>query len=199
MCDHTYPDCNLQLLKRSFKANLQQVVDGLGGDDLEKEEEKKKHDTWEQCRICHLGGPVLITWSHPSNLDDGPLCDLLVHAEARSPLEEGDGFPQVALRHLHQCRDALHGHTNMLSNNPTTFALEQLHSIEDHKWFQQTICMMSNVLSATSLLYLRFSFSQMSNSRSSWMWLANGLKRNLEHLDVRGSIILQNSRVITSI
>lgn len=34
-CEDTYPDCNLQFLKRSFKADLQQVVNHLGGDDLE--------------------------------------------------------------------------------------------------------------------------------------------------------------------
>lgn len=46
---------------------------------------------------------------------------------------------------------------------------------------------------STSLVYLRFSFSQISSSRSSWIRLAKGLNRNLEHLDVRGSIILQNT------
>lgn len=110
-----------------------------------------------------------ITWSHPSNLGDGPLCDLLVHAEARCPLEEGDGFPQVALRHLHQRPDALHGRTDLLSNSPITFALEQLRSLEDDEWFQEMLCMMLHFLSATSLLYLRFSFSQISNSRPSWI------------------------------
>lgn len=48
--------------------------------------------------------------------------------------------------------------------------------------------------SVTSLVYLRFSFSQISNRRSSWISLAKGLKRNLEHLEVRGSIILQNTQ-----
>lgn len=140
-----------------------------------------------------------ITWSHPSNLDDGPLCDLLVHTEARCPLEESDGFPQVALRHPHQCSDALHGRTDFLSNNPTNFALEQLRSLEEDEWIQEMICIMLHFLSATFLLYLRFSLSQISSSRPSWIWLAKGLKRNLEHLDVRGSMILQNSRVVNSI
>lgn len=48
--------------------------------------------------------------SHPGYFDDGALCDLLVDAEARSTLEEGDGFPQVPLRHLHQCSYTLDGH-----------------------------------------------------------------------------------------
>lgn len=139
-----------------------------------------------------------ITWSHPSNLDDDLFCDLLVHTEARCPLEEGDGFPQVTLRHPHQRPDALHGHTDFLSNNPTNSALEQLRLLEDDKWFQEMIWIMLHFLSATSLLYLRFSLSQISSSRPSWIRLAKGLKRNLEHLDVRGSMIL-NSRVVNSI
>lgn len=43
-------------------------------------------------------------------------------------------------------------------------------------------------------MYLRFSFSQISSRRSSWIRLAKGLKRNLEHLEVRGSIILENTQ-----
>lgn len=33
-CEDTYPDCNLQFLKRSFEADLEQVVNHLGRDDL---------------------------------------------------------------------------------------------------------------------------------------------------------------------
>lgn len=40
--------------------------------------------------------------SHPGYFSDGALCDLLVDVEACSTLEEGDGFPQVSIRHLHQ-------------------------------------------------------------------------------------------------
>lgn len=42
---------------------------------------------------------------------------------------------------------------------------------------------------------MRFSFSQISSRRSSWIWFARGLKRNLEHLEVRGSIILENTQI----
>lgn len=41
--------------------------------------------------------------SHPGYFNDSTLCDLLVDVEACSTLEEGDGFPQVSLRHPHQC------------------------------------------------------------------------------------------------
>lgn len=34
-CENTYPDCNLQFLKRSFEADLEQVVNHLGRDDLQ--------------------------------------------------------------------------------------------------------------------------------------------------------------------
>lgn len=34
-CQNTYLDCNLQFLKCSFKADLEQVVNHLGRDDLD--------------------------------------------------------------------------------------------------------------------------------------------------------------------
>lgn len=49
------------------------------------------------------------------------------------------------------------------------------------------------VLSFTSLVYLRFSLSQICSRRSSWILLARGLKRNLEHLEVKGSMILKDT------
>lgn len=41
-CDHTYPDSSLQFFKCSFKTDLQQDVNGLRGDNLEKEINKKR-------------------------------------------------------------------------------------------------------------------------------------------------------------
>lgn len=66
----------------------------------------------------------------------------------------------------------------------TTFLIKTFNLVESF-WRLNTTAHL------TSLVYLRFSFSQMSSRRSSWIWFARGLKRNLEHLDVRGSIILQ--------
>lgn len=40
--------------------------------------------------------------SHPCYFYYSTLCDLPVDVEARSALEEGDGFPQISFRHLHQ-------------------------------------------------------------------------------------------------
>lgn len=111
-CEDTYPDRNLQFLKGSFKADLQQVVNRLGGDDLEGGHNMKDTMNKDSVRAAQdlWLGPLSSAWSHPSDLNDGTLCDLLVDAEARRTLEEGDGFPQVALGHLHQRRDTLHGH-----------------------------------------------------------------------------------------
>lgn len=111
LCEDTYPDRNLQFFKRSFKADLQQIVNRLGGDDLERGHNMKDTMNKDSVRVVQDPwlGPFSSAWSHPSDLSDGTLCDLLVNAEARRTLEEGDGFPQVALGHLHQRRDTLHG------------------------------------------------------------------------------------------
>lgn len=112
LCEDTYPDRNLQFLKCSFKADLQQVVNRLGGDDLERGHNMKDTMNKDSVRVVQDPwlGPSSSAWSHPSDLGDGTLCDLLVDAKARRTLEEGDGFPQVALGHLYQRRDTLHRH-----------------------------------------------------------------------------------------
>lgn len=165
--------------------------------------------------------PFSSAWSHPSDLDDGTLFDFLVDAEASRTLEEGDGFPQVALGHLHQCRDTLHGHKQSVES-PGLLWCYKTARIRQLPWnislglgsltndwelmFTQTSVASQEMIhntwgffSVTSLLYLRPSFSQISSSRSSWIWLARGLKRNLEHLEVRGSMILKDKRTYTYI
>lgn len=128
----------------------------------------------------------MIEWStsHPSYFNDGALCDLLVSVKACSTLEEGDGFPQVSLRHPHQ----------------RFYTLNERKQSSLHRVLKKAAavlcltCKSPPGLFLTSLVYLRFSFSQMSSKRSFWIWLARGLKRNLEHLEVRGSIILENKQ-----
>lgn len=62
--------------------------------------------------------------SHPGYFDDGAFCDLLVDAEPRSTLEEGDGFPQVSLGHSHQCSYALDGQTVSTESLKTSLSLQ---------------------------------------------------------------------------
>lgn len=100
---NTHPHCNLQFLKCSSKADMEQVVNHLVGNNLCDIGHRSipKPSPFSLCDTCK---------SYPGDFSDGVFCDLLVNAKASTTLEKGNGFPKVSLRHPHQRRYTLDEH-----------------------------------------------------------------------------------------